>query len=377
MEDRNVAVKESNSDSSDLSLLRNGNKPPNHGSRGGGAWGFKGKKFWDWMDLLLVPFLLFIATAYLSSQADTRQREANKEREKQEILQNYVGQITRIITEQETLHPTDHKMIRVYTHTAVRELNPERKGQLVMFLKDAGLIAKNENTSLLSRADLSGAYLNLKYRTNRLQDTNLSAAYLHGADLGYANLKNADLTHANLGYAKLLKADLTNANLTGADLTGADLTGAKLISENSEARKKNIENKNKDSFITLEGAILIGANLSEVDLKNANLMKANLSDAYICSSELNDANLSKAVLRNACLTDADLTGADLTGADLRDADLTGADLTGADLRDADLTGADLSDAELKGVNIGQAKRCRTTLPDKTKDNDNCTSNGTK
>ena len=145
MEDRNAAVKESSSDSSDLSSLRNGSKPPNNGRRGGGAWGFKGKKFWDWMDLLLVPFLLFIATAYLSSQADKRQHEANDERERQEILQNYVGQITKIISEQEELHPIDHQMIRVYTHTAVRELNPERKGQLITFLKDAELITKNKD----------------------------------------------------------------------------------------------------------------------------------------------------------------------------------------------------------------------------------------
>ncbi len=84
--------------------------------------------------------------------------------------------------------------------------------------------------------------------------------------------------------------------------------------------------------ISLEGAILIKANLSRamfvrVILNRAILEEANLTKAYIASPNFDNANLKKAILRNTeyksdtHFTEADLTGADLTGADFTTAEL--------------------------------------------------------
>jgi hypothetical protein len=62
-------------------------------------------------------------------------------------------------------------------------------------------------------------------------NTDLSCAYLSGADLSRAYLSGAylsgaDLSRAYLSRAYLSGADLSRANLSGAYLSGADLSGA-------------------------------------------------------------------------------------------------------------------------------------------------------
>jgi len=58
--------------------------------------------------------------------------------------------------------------------------------------------------------------------------TDLSGAYLIGADLSRANLSRADLSGADLSGANLSRANLSRADLSGADLSGANLSGAYL-----------------------------------------------------------------------------------------------------------------------------------------------------
>ena len=68
--------------------------------------------------------------------------------------------------------------------------------------------------------------------------------------------------------------------------------------------------------VSIPGALLYGANLS-----NAYLRGANLSGAYLT------ANLRGAILTEANLSGATLDAANLNGAYLRDANLSGASLT--------------------------------------------------
>jgi uncharacterized protein YjbI with pentapeptide repeats len=124
----------------------------------------------------------------------------------------------------------------------------ERKGSILLFLYDTGLI---KSQSLLS---LSGA---------NLRDANLSKADLSKADLSEANLSGAKLHGAKLMGAKLVRADLRDADLSKADLSGADLSGAKLM-----------------------GAKLHGADLSDANLSDADLSGADLSDANLLATDL-------------------------------------------------------------------------------------------
>jgi len=63
------------------------------------------------------------------------------------------------------------------------------------------------------------------------------------------------------------------------------------------------------------------------------------------------------------LSGANLSGADLTDANLSGANLSGADLTDANLGNANLWNADLTDANLSGANLRDARgNDRTILP---------------
>ena len=145
------------------------------------------------------------------------------------------------------------------TDTAVRDLDGARKGTLIRYLWEAGLITRPHPIVNLSDADLDGTVFS---RSNLFQITlshlslrnaDFTAAGLLGADLGHsdlsgANLSGADLTcysqsnnsrigicadliHANLSGAHLIDTNLSGADLSGADLSGADLQGAKYNSK--------------------------------------------------------------------------------------------------------------------------------------------------
>jgi len=103
-----------------------------------------------------------------------------------------------------------------------------------------------------------------------------------------------------------------------------------------------------ETFNSVVGQFLSGANLRGADLRGADLRGADLSDADLSGANLSGANLSGANLSGANLGGADLSGAYLSGANLSRAYLSGANLSGADLSGADLRGANLSGADLGG-----------------------------
>ncbi|GCE09780.1 pentapeptide repeat-containing protein [Dictyobacter aurantiacus] len=130
------------------------------------------------------------------------------------------------------------------------------------------------------------------------------------------SMKGANLSEANLSEANLSEANLSEANLSEATLSEANLFGADLNRAN-----------------------LSGTDLSKANLFGADLSQANLNGANLCRADLSGANLSR-----ADLSGTDLSGANLSRADLSGADLHGVDLRGADLRETDLNKADLSEA---------------------------------
>ena len=99
---------------------------------------------------------------------------------------------------------------RIRTLTILRQLDKRRKGSVIQFLSEAGLI---------TLIDLGGV---------DLANATLRWAHLENAQLYFANMSNADLREAYLSGANLSATDLTNANLTGADLRGTNLTEANL-----------------------------------------------------------------------------------------------------------------------------------------------------
>src|SRR5215472_15530772 len=216
--------------------------------------GLSEKTLWHWLRLLgilAIPLVLALGTLWFSAQQtqmsdammknqhDTalaisqQQRDTARaiaeDQQREATLNAYIDRMSELLLNQNLHDSRVRELARARTVTALRNLDPFRKGVLVQFLYESGLI-KNDNPVVdLSGADLSNADLSRV----TLSNAHLSGAYLSGANLSEANLSNADLTHAflfeanatiaNLSNANLSDANLSNANLTATDLTGADL----------------------------------------------------------------------------------------------------------------------------------------------------------
>jgi uncharacterized protein YjbI with pentapeptide repeats len=310
----------------------------------GSGWiGVANKKFWNYLDLLIVPAALALGVYWLNRRQDKRDRkveDAQKRRElviqdqrsQDEALQAYLDQLTLLLVTQRPqglvrmqVDDDVRQVIQARSEPLLRSLNPTRRWSLILFLSVMGLLTKDRPLVSLAGEDLQG----IDGRRAPLEDTNLVEADLSGADLNSTNLSSANLNGANLN-----GADLVNAKLNSAILIFATL------SNNTDLR----------------GADLRNADLRRANLAGANLSNADLSGTRVHHADLNGANLSGATLRKkAFLRKANLSYANLSDADLSDADLSEADLSGADLRHANLIRANLRGADLNGAKLGQAR----------------------
>jgi uncharacterized protein YjbI with pentapeptide repeats len=383
-----------------------------------------GRGLWDWTELLLVPAVLALGAWWLNRSAGQReaearvrqsedqreiealraksQRELERETEAQRAerqwklelvrsreaaLQAYFDQLAELIKDARgdpVPESSQQALARARTLTVLHQLDRERKGLLLRFLYESGLIGRREAvenppgepepptgveteraTVQLSGADLSGAVLTgANLDGAELAGTNLRMAQLDEASLNRTKLNRAKMDGANLREAELSQATLVGSSLTDAFLVGVKLTDANLT--NADLTKAIL------SKARLDGADLSKANLSEADLGGADLSKAILEGATMTPEQLGRASsltgiiltggdLRQAQLGTFNLSDANLSGADLSGAILWEAQLDGANLTRTNLSNADLTRADLSKARLEGANLTGADLSRASL----------------
>ena len=230
-----------------------------------------GKMLWDWMQLLFIPVVLAVAGFWFShrerkaaeSRADN-EREIEQQRAKAEqetasdnqrevALQTYIDKISELLLHEnlrESLFPSEVRDIaQLRTVTVLSVLDSKRKGIVLQFLRDAGLIYKGNPIVDLSSVDL--------------RETELPRAYLDGVEL-----VAVDLSGANLKWANLLQANLVDANLTKANLTDATMVEA-----------------------NLEGACLKEARLSGADLRGTNLRGADRYAGYRAGPDRGEEHL--------------------------------------------------------------------------------------
>jgi uncharacterized protein YjbI with pentapeptide repeats len=228
-----------------------------------------GKTLWDSMQLLLtasVPLAIaFIGTRY------TQQRAQD------DALEAYLNAVTELLTDDNRpLHRAQvgdrlSVVARARTLTTLTRLDGNRKGSVVQFLYESGLVIRERLVLPLVGADLTRV--------------DLSGANLNRADLRWTKLNQANLRFADMNEASLLAANLSGANLSGAYLSKAELSGA---------------------------------NLNKADLNRANLSRADLRWTRLNEANLDRANLSEANLGGAQVTKEQLTGCYLEGAIMPD-----------------------------------------------------------
>lgn len=227
------------------------------------------KTIWDYFQLagtVAVPLVLGFGGFWLNQQEQrrtrereeqdqkraeenlTRERERAEENYRQEqkraeetlreqALQTYFDRISELLLNNNLGKPYPKNnpaqdIARARTLTVLQSLGQdgERKGAILRFLYEAGLLNNPEPVVKLHHANLSGANLILDHlsggslREVNLSEANLSAVQLFGADLFMAYLPRANLYRANLCNAILAGADLVGAYLKWADLSGANLS---------------------------------------------------------------------------------------------------------------------------------------------------------
>jgi len=151
--------------------------------------------------------------------------------------------------------------------------------------------------------------------------------------------------------AVIVGADLTGVNLEYADLRASifeecNFTEANLLSVTfrGASLRKSLLVRASMRWAILRFSDLAGADFSEADLRSVDFQEADMRKVCLSGAVLEEAVLIGANLEGAVLSDVSLELADLREANLTGAVLTGASLLAANLKDADLEGADLTDA---------------------------------
>jgi uncharacterized protein YjbI with pentapeptide repeats len=319
--------------------------------------GPRAKTLWDWMELLLVPIVLALAGWWLTkTEKETEQNIANQRQEKdhalnleqtrQASLEKYMSTISELIlknalvgpqNKQDDLSKNTKNLVRMWTLVLLRDMNENRKSQMLQFLYESGLINQPESV------DLTRANLDL---------INLWGAYLIGVQLPRVSLKNANLIEATMSDSNLAGSDLTNAELDNAELRDIDLSSETILT-GATFRKTELTRANLSNSILVNcnfsEAILIEAKLIRVVATNAIMNNAKLMEVDFSQSDLSNVKMRGADLRRAKLINVNLLSTDFSEADLRGVDFKGAELGGADLSLANLKDAIISDEQLRHV----------------------------
>jgi len=218
--------------------------------------GLRGKTLWDWLQLLIIPVVLAVG-GYLFNYTTSRnernaadkrnqtERELGLDNQREAALQTYLDKMSELLLHEKLRQSQPDDEVRrtatLQTLTTLPRLDGKRKGSVLLFLYEAGLIKKSNPIIMfgavsLHAADLRGCDLSEMPRAS-LHGSFISYAALDGADFTGVHLQGIVFEGGNLHKAGLIGADLRDSeflgtNLSGADLTGADLTNASLIAVN-------------------------------------------------------------------------------------------------------------------------------------------------
>jgi len=300
------------------------------------------KSLWDWLQLLIVPLALALAAFALNAAQDSRDRQredqraarelaSSDDRTREDALRSYLQQMSDLITDHALRsrpavldRTTDAQALaRTSTLIVLRRLDGERRGLVVQFLFEAGLITATRHwepikASECARLDRRSCWrpiaLELSRPRVRLDGADLEGAVLRGqtfvsrfgrcrtcaggpvgtiaaADLSGADLRDADLSGIDGRGVDFDGADLRGARLSQATLAGSTFDGACVSSTHFD----QVGFSTDQSWPSAPGAVYFGAAEGQhVDLRRANLNAVDLRDAV-----LTDVDLEGAFMKNA------------------------------------------------------------------------------
>lgn len=210
----------------------------------------RGKTLWDWLQLLFIPTVLAIGGYLFSLSISKNEHVIALDNQREAALTAYIDNMSELLLHEnlrESEPDTEIRDIaRARTLTLLQRLDAFRKGSVLKFLYETGLIKGDNCVIDLSDADLSQVNIYSELILN------LGSA-MHVYDLSEINLRFAHLEKACLTFTKLSNANLSNAVLNAANLAQVDLSGANL-------RRSNLFHTQLDGA-KLDGAVLDGATI--------------------------------------------------------------------------------------------------------------------
>jgi uncharacterized protein YjbI with pentapeptide repeats len=207
--------------------------------------GPRAKTLWDWMDLLIIPLAVGILAWSFKEAEKEKANRSEEERSQNESLDSFIKIMTELIIKHNLTNEKSSFESRTIARTRINlafsNLNKVRKGQVLQFLFESGLIDKTPKINILgadikgavldgivlSQAEIKGVYFNkASIKSSNLNRTVFTGCDFSGADLSDSLVNETDLSYTNLSRAKLKNMDLTSVNFEGADLTKANLRGS-------------------------------------------------------------------------------------------------------------------------------------------------------
>lgn len=255
--------------------------------------GFREKTLWDWMVLLIVPAVLgfgvllfnFIQATGEKSRADAREqfdRLIAADQESETALQIYFDGMAELLLDnglkESDTESVTRNVARARTVTTLIQLDVGRKGELIVFLRESGLLEVPTSVS-----------------------TQRSIVHLAGADLSNISLFGRDISMVNLSYSQMDEADMQHADVSGSAFRCTGLVDARMfatVARNTDftrARMRGVAG----SSVDFRGAVFESAEMSNADFSNSNFtsavfLKANIIDSDLRGSNITDEQLAQA-----------------------------------------------------------------------------------
>jgi uncharacterized protein YjbI with pentapeptide repeats len=241
------------------------------------------KTVWDVLQLLIVPVLLVLIALYFNSQQTSRDRSREDRRTRQDralaedaredaTLDAYIAKMSALMLDRGLLKARPGSAVRQVARTAtlatVRRVSGSRKGEVLLFLYESGLLAVPT------------------YYGERDPVIDLGGADLHGADLSKASINS---------FRRLGVVTFPRRAYPGVALRG-DLRGARF--DDAHLQGTNFRDAN------LRGASFKRAVIYNTSFAGDDLRSASFERAYV----LDDVRLNFARLDNAVFDDASISG---------------------------------------------------------------------
>lgn len=206
------------------------------------------KTLWDWLDLLIVPTSIGIIGWIYKDYEKKKEEKKQIENTNNEIFNNYIKNISELILKNNLLESNKNaaNLARTLTIVALENLDGERKGQILQFLKESDVLQKVELLGAnFKNSDLQGIVLKnqifkgIDFSNSNFQNSFLDGTQFISCNLSSSNFSNSSLLNVDFNYSNLCDSILKNNDLESVKFNCAEMHNADL--RNSTIKKAQIE----------------------------------------------------------------------------------------------------------------------------------------